>query len=115
MPRQLVLFSRLFVRRWLCDGSTDTKIFTTNASGIVNFTGAGATLLTSIDSSAATIWWTGLFDDWTTNFTCSNNNWDNNAGFGGKGNGGNTGSASIDIGTTDSCNGPTNKLLCVRQ
>ena len=97
------------------DGSTDTKIFTTNASGIVNFTGAGATLLTSIDSSAATVWWTGLFDDWTTNFTCSNNNWDNNAGFGGKGNGGNTGSASIDIGTTDSCNGPTNKLLCVRQ
>jgi hypothetical protein len=96
------------------DGTTDTKIFTTNASGIVNFTG-GATLLAAIDSSVTTFWWTGLFNDWTNDVACSGNNWSLTSLQGRGGQGSVTGNASIDKGTTIGCISSTTKLLCVRQ
>lgn len=96
------------------DGATDTKIFTTNASGIVDFTG-GATLLTAIDSSGTTKWWTGIATDWTYYSACNDHNWNTIVGNGSNGVGGSTGDTSIQETFLTSCNGPLLKLLCVRQ
>ena len=93
------------------DGTTDTKLFTTNSSGIVNFTG-GSSLLTAIDTTGS--WWTGLATDWTdSGFNC--NNWtSNSATFGKKGNAGNTNANAIAAAGTTSC-AVLNKIICVRQ
>lgn len=93
------------------DGSIDTKIFTTNASGIVDFNG-GASLLTAIDSNASTAWWTGLDTDWVAaGIDCVS--W-GGGGTGFKGNGGNTGVTSVSN-LTNNCGLAPAKLLCVRQ
>lgn len=97
------------------DGTTDTKLFTTNASGIVNFTG-GSSLLTSIDISASN-YWTGIDVDWTdSGFNCLN--WLSSSGGqnGKRGSGSATNVNSIaTAGTTACSNATTGKLLCVRQ
>lgn len=94
------------------DGTTDTKIFTTNSSGTINFTG-GSTLLTSINSSGSTVWWTGLDIDWVSPMNGDCSAW-SSTGFGYKGNGGVTGVTAISN-LTSSCISGTIKLLCVRQ
>ncbi len=97
------------------DGTTDTKIFTTNSSGIINFTG-GATLLTPIDSSSSTLWWTGMGTDWIVFNTCNTTPWGNGTGFANRGAGGVTSSLTADS-PFGSCSVGTNtiKVLCVRQ
>ena len=96
------------------DGTTDTKIFTTNASGIVNFTG-GTTLLTAIDSSSSTFWWTGIDVDWVYVGSACTTTWAATGGNSSRGIGASTGSTSIRNTVLSSCNSPPNKLLCVRQ
>lgn len=94
------------------DGAIDTKIFTTNGSGIINFT-AGGTLLTAIDSSSSTFWWTGMDSNWLADFSCTTP-WAVTGGNANRGIGGSNNSNSI-FNTYGSCNSTTQKLLCVRQ
>ncbi|EMJ96351.1 DUF1554 domain-containing protein [Leptospira alstonii] len=92
--------------------SSPVKAFTTNSAGIVVFPVPG--LLTSIDSNAATTWWTGVEADWTSSVNCLN--WTSvaagdNAQFG-------SGNALSDVSIADlftsNCN-VSRKLVCVRQ
>ncbi|MBP9165217.1 MAG: DUF1554 domain-containing protein, partial [Leptospiraceae bacterium] len=95
------------------DGTTDTKVFTTNSSGIVNF-GGGSSLLVAIDSSGSTNWWTGLANDWTFYSACTGNNWSFATGLASKGVGASVTNTSIDTGGLSTCSFNF-KLLCVRQ
>ncbi|EMY78721.1 PF07588 family protein [Leptospira weilii serovar Ranarum str. ICFT] len=88
------------------------KVFTTNSAGIVVFPAPG--LLTSIDSNAATTWWTGVEADWTSSVNCLN--WtDGTVGNDGQFGVGNAlGGTSIAAAFTLDC-GMSRKLVCVRQ
>lgn len=93
------------------DGTTDTKVFTTNASGIVNFTG-GSTLLTAIDTSGS--WWTGLDTDWVDFGLFCTITWGSTGGSSSVGIGNSTSVTAIKNTGSNFCN-VSNKLLCVRQ
>ncbi len=95
------------------DGTTDTKVFTTNSSGIVNFTGGGL-LLTPIDSSTLTKWWTGMDTNWVFTSVACTVTWASTSLTANHGAGGTTTAISTNL--TTSCNASTPpKLLCVRQ